>query len=287
MRSMTNCTTRRSRSFRIAIPPKIARLRKFGIYNVGWVGSRNDSDGLAVIRWWREKCIDWCHDYVDGGRFADQGYLDSFPGLSPRVRVIENIGANLAPWNVDNYAIDFRDGKVMVDAESPLIFFHFQGLKKGLRWFIFSSHRQYRAAFSATIRNHIYKPYVDELLTIERAVDPVLRISDAKPHRRSAVIDIRQYLESKVRATGIRRFSIAGYCDETGFSCVSRHGVLADATVTKVGQRCCLLSGIIDANMTNCARRSSAPSTGYSSPGSSFSGRKGSRSNATWRPISA
>ncbi len=87
MRSMTNCTTRRSRSFRIAIAPKIARLRKFGIYNVGWVGSRNDSDGLAVIRWWREKCIEWCHDYVDGDRFADQGYLDSFPGLSPRVRV--------------------------------------------------------------------------------------------------------------------------------------------------------------------------------------------------------
>jgi hypothetical protein len=197
--------------------PKIARLRKFGIYNVGWVGARNDSDGLAVIRWWREKCIDWCHDYVDGGRFADQGYLDSFPDLSPRVRVIENIGANLAPWNVDNYAIDFRDGKVMVDAESPLIFFHFQGLKKGLRWFIFSSHRRYRAAFSATIRNHIYKPYVDELLRIERVVDPVLQISDATPHRRSAVIDIRQYLESKVRAAGMRVFQLLDIATRRAF----------------------------------------------------------------------
>ena len=31
-------------------PPKLARLRKFGTYNVGWVGARNDSDGAAVIQ---------------------------------------------------------------------------------------------------------------------------------------------------------------------------------------------------------------------------------------------
>jgi hypothetical protein len=189
-------------------PPRIERLRKFGTYNVGWVGLRNDPEGRAVIRWWRAKCIDWCHDYVDGDRFADQGYLDSFPRLSSRVKVIEHIGANLAPWNVGNYRIDFRDGKVMLDAKSPLIFFHFQGLKKGLGWFIFSSHRRYRAPFSAIIRNRIYKPYIDELLAVERAVDPVLQVSDAKPHHRSAVIDIGQYFVDRVRSAGVGFFRV-------------------------------------------------------------------------------
>jgi len=187
---------------------KLAKLRKFGTYNVGWVGARNDSDGFAVIKWWREKCIEWCHDYVDGDRFADQGYLNSFAPLFSRVKVIKNIGANLAPWNIGNYRIDFSGNRVLVDAIHPLIFFHFQGLRKGLRVFIFNSHRAYRAPFSRTVRDHIYKPYVDELLAIEKTVDPILQISAAKPHRRSAMIDIGQYLKSKARNIGVRVFQL-------------------------------------------------------------------------------
>jgi hypothetical protein len=187
---------------------KLARLRKFGTYNVGWVGARNDPDGIAVIQWWREKCIEWCHDVVDGDRFADQGYLDSFPRLFSRVRIIENIGANLAPWNIGNYRVDFRGNQVLINAIHPLIFFHFQGLRKALRWFIFNSHRAYRAPFSGDVRNHIYKPYVDELLAIEQTVDPVLQLSATKPHRRSAVVDIGQYLKSKARNVGVRMFQL-------------------------------------------------------------------------------
>ena len=189
-------------------PARIARLQKFGTYNVGWVGARNDPDGVAVITWWREKCIEWCHDYVDGGRFADQGYLDAFPGLSSRVKVIENVGANLAPWNVGNYQIDFRDSSVMIDATNPLIFFHFQGVKKGLGWFIFNSHHQYRAPFSGAMREGIYKPYVDELLAIERAIDPVLQVSLTAPHRRSTTVNISQYFKSQLRNLRNRAFQL-------------------------------------------------------------------------------
>jgi hypothetical protein len=187
---------------------KLARLRKFGTYNVGWVGARNDPDGMAIMQWWREKCIGWCHDYVDGDRFADQGYLDSFARLFPRVKIIENLGANLAPWNVGNYRIDFRSDQVLIDAVHPLIFFHFQGLRKGLRWFVFNSHRNYRAPFSRTVRDHIYKPYVDELLAIEKSVDAVLRVSQTRPHARSSVVDVGQYLKSKARNAKLRAFQL-------------------------------------------------------------------------------
>ncbi len=189
-------------------PPKLARLRKFGTYNVGWVGARNDADGLAVIKWWREKCIEWCHDYVDGDRFADQGYLDWFPRRFPRVKIIENIGANLAPWNIGNYRIDVRGSEVLIDAVHPLIFFHFQGLRKGLRWFIFNSHRSYRAPFSSVAREHIYRPYVDELLAIEKTVDPMMPLPAAKPHGRSGAVDVGQYLKSWVRNVGMRVFQL-------------------------------------------------------------------------------
>jgi hypothetical protein len=189
-------------------PAKIRRLRKFGTFNVGWVGIHVDPDGIGILNWWRERCIEWCHDYVDGGRFADQGYLDSFPNRCSRVKIIENVGANLAPWNIANYGIGFCDNRVMIDAIHPLIFFHFQGLKKDLGWFIFNSHRRFRAPFSADTRNRIYKPYIDELLAIETAIDPILQVSSAKPHRRSAVVDIKQYLISKVRNAGVRLYQL-------------------------------------------------------------------------------
>ena len=188
--------------------PKLKRLMKFGTYNVGWVGARNDAEGIAVIKWWRSKCIEWCHDYVDGDRFADQGYLDSFAGRSPRVAVIENPGANLAPWNIGNYRIELRAGKVTIDAAHPLIFFHFQGVKKGLRWFVFNSHRVFRAPFSASIRKGIYAPYVNELLAIERDVDPVLRVSGATPHRRAAAADTLQRLIGAIRTLRLRAFQL-------------------------------------------------------------------------------
>lgn len=187
---------------------RLAKLRKYGTYNVGWVGVRNEPDGVAVVRWWRDRCIEWCHDYVDGKRFADQGYLDSFSRLSPRVKAVDNIGANLAPWNIGNYRIEFHDGRVMIDSVQQLIFFHFQGLRKGLRWFIFSHHRRYHAPFSSDIRRHIYKPYIDELLAIEETVDAILPVSAAAPHRRSAVRDFRQFFDSKLRNIVVRIFQL-------------------------------------------------------------------------------
>ena len=108
------------------------------------------------------------------------------------------------------FALDRRDKGVAIRAQQdhPLIFFHFQGLRKGLRWFIFNSHRSYRAPFSRTVRDHIYKPYVDELLGIEKTVAPILQISAAKPHRRAAVVDIGQYLKSRARNIRVRVFQL-------------------------------------------------------------------------------
>jgi hypothetical protein len=183
---------------------RIAKMQKHGIYNVGWVGARNDAEGRRVMDWWRGKCIEWCHDYVDGERFADQGYLNAFPTLSPRVRVIENVGANLAPWNIGNHRIAQIDGRLMIDEKTPLIFFHFQGLKKDLGFFVFNSHRLYRAPFSTEVRQHIYKPYVDELLSIEKALAPPAESSAAKPKRLSAHLNIRQLAANRLRKAAIR-----------------------------------------------------------------------------------
>lgn len=185
----------------------IGRLQRFGTYNVGWVGARNTAPGADVIRWWRERCIEWCHDYVEGERFADQGYLDAFPKLFDGVRSIENVGANLGPWNIGNYRIGVRDGEVRLDDDWPLLFFHFQGVRKGLGGFFFSSHRVHHAPFSTVTRNNIYKPYVAELVAIDRAIKSLLPAS-AKPYRRSAIMDVRQFAEGLLRGARDRLYQL-------------------------------------------------------------------------------
>jgi len=124
------------------------------------------------------------------------------------VKAIENVGANLAPWNVGNYRVGLLGSAVVLDDKVPLIFFHFQGLRKGFRWFFFTSHRAFRAPLSAVTRNLVYKPYVQELLDIERAVDPMMPVSAAKPHRRSAISDFRQHVEGLLRQLRTRAFQL-------------------------------------------------------------------------------
>jgi hypothetical protein len=168
--------------------PNLKKRHVFGAYNVGWVGVRSDPDGISVIKWWRERCIEWCYDRVDGDRYADQGYLGSFARLSARVKVIQHVGANLAPWNIANHRIGFCEGQVIIDRQHPLIFFHFQGVRTGWRWFIFNSHRIFGAPFYEEIRDRIYRPYIDEMLGVEKRIGPLLEIERTQPQVRSHTV---------------------------------------------------------------------------------------------------
>jgi hypothetical protein len=99
-----------------------------GIYNVELVSFRRDDDGLEALRWWRDRCIEWCYYRVEDGKLGDQKYLDDWPERFRRVHVLEHVGGGLAPWNVDRYRLHDRDGDVFVD-DLPLVFYHFHSLQ--------------------------------------------------------------------------------------------------------------------------------------------------------------
>ncbi|WP_338791054.1 hypothetical protein [Bernardetia sp. MNP-M8] len=105
-------------------------LEVHGKYNVVFNTFKRDEEGLKVLDWWREKCIEWCYDKVDEekSRFADQRYLDYFSTLSDKVYICENKGVNLAGFNVDNSEITTKKGKFYVDG-NPLVFYHFHRLR--------------------------------------------------------------------------------------------------------------------------------------------------------------
>jgi hypothetical protein len=154
---------------------RLAHQERYGIYNVGWVSVRNCEEGRKALGWWRERCIEWCYDYVDeaGDRFADQRYLNRLPGMFPNVHVIAHLGANLAPWNFAERRLEWRDGSVRIDGAYDLLFFHFHGVKRTGGYY-FNKHRSFLAPFPRLMREHVYEPYVRVLAAAEAQAAPLL-----------------------------------------------------------------------------------------------------------------
>jgi len=101
----------------------------YGKYNVGWLIFRRDVDGLACLKWWQDRCIEWCYERLEDGKYADQLYLERWPELFNGFYAFDYHGANVGAWNVGDYQLSIRNNKVFVD-DDPLIFYHFHGFRK-------------------------------------------------------------------------------------------------------------------------------------------------------------
>ena len=168
---------------------------KFGRFNVGWASFRCDAAGREAATWWHHRCVEWCHDYVEGDRFADQKYLDHIFERFPKVIEITHPGANVAPWNIGRHAITKTPGGVLlVDREWPLIFFHFQGLKEIEPGFYLANHLPYLAPFSRSLRLDLYQPYVNLLSQIRREIGGVPSNAPRLARRGSAKVSFKNRL---------------------------------------------------------------------------------------------
>lgn len=154
-------------------PENLRDREKYGIYNVGFLTFRNDSFGRECLHWWRERCLEWCYDRVEKGRFADQKYLDRWPVRFQQVVPLQHKGAGLAPWNVENYSLVLRNGQVLVDSQ-PLVFFHFHNFRQLGRWVYDPGLARYGAQASALLKRHIYQPYIRGLRATARSVSGVV-----------------------------------------------------------------------------------------------------------------
>jgi hypothetical protein len=183
------------------IPHRFAKgledQRRFGLYNVGWVSVRRREDGIAVLSWWRERCIEWCYDRVEDDRFADQRYLDRVPTMFAGVHVIDHLGANLAPWNFADFRVEWSNGAVEIDGRYPLLFFHFYGVKRSGGYY-FNSHRLYHAPFTSLMKHRIYQPYTAALAKAELTVVPYLS-EQAEIIRKPVVTGFRDRIPNALR----------------------------------------------------------------------------------------
>ena len=120
------------------------------------------------MREWKSQCLDLCQSSNLGGNFADQGYWDE---LVPKygVHVVQHLGVNLAPWNVEQYefALDDatrsrvyvidRDSQGRISRIDPLLLYHFHEWKPG---------RRTNYPVPVSVGNWIYEPYESVLRSV-------------------------------------------------------------------------------------------------------------------------
>ncbi len=138
---------------------KYDQSKTSGIYCVQFMTFKNDKNGLEVLNWWRNACLEWCYARFEDGKFGDQKYLDDWTQRFKGIHVMKNIGAGVAPWNIQQYNVFNKDFK--------LVFYHFHGFKflKGNKVELGS----YEIRKSELEK--IYKPYIVHLLKIQRRLE--------------------------------------------------------------------------------------------------------------------
>ena len=94
-------------------------LNLSGRFCVQFMTFRRTPAADKVMLWWQERCLEWCFESHEGGKFGDQKYLDVWPELfADEVHILRQKEKTLAPWNVKYF--ENLHGRL-----DP-VFYHFQ-----------------------------------------------------------------------------------------------------------------------------------------------------------------
>src|SRR5665213_1424460 len=187
-------------------PPALRDSERYGIYNVGWITFRRDPNAFPCLEWWRERCLEWCHDREENGRFADQKYLDCWPSKLAGVKVLQHPGVNLAPWNLSGHKLEWGHGRVWADG-FPLLVFHFHGLKQLTRRIFDPQLIRYQVKLGAILKTRIYRQYLEHLITttdklnIKRTfagINPRITDNAAQPSKQTFLVSLEKRRQLKL-----------------------------------------------------------------------------------------
>ena len=114
--------------------------------------------GQPLLDYWRDKCMEWCYDRFEDGKFGDQKYIEDISLLfESKVLSLASDGRFLAPWNVDRFPLN------------QAILYHFHGLR------ILTTRSVVLAggySLPIPVRQYIYSAYVEDLVRIQRLYSP-------------------------------------------------------------------------------------------------------------------
>lgn len=157
--------------------PQYDKSKLSGKYCVQFMYFDNSVCGLEVLTWWRDRCLEWCYNRHEDGKFGDQKYLDDWMERFNCVHELRHLGGGLAPWNIQrfdyqvqnnhfsltlknnrdlNETFDYTEG----EGVEP-IFFHFHGVKLYQNGGAIYAPKMY--ILNKNTRQFLYEPYLRQL----------------------------------------------------------------------------------------------------------------------------
>ena len=140
-----------------------------GIYCVQFMFFKNNLIGNKILQDWRKKCINWCFNRFENGKFGDQKYLDKWPKKYNNIYVLKNLGGGVAPWNVQQYDL-LNNFKFQIKKNKKLkfdlVFYHFHNLK------FMNNNITYIGGYriDKEIKEKIYNPYLKKVINIHKII---------------------------------------------------------------------------------------------------------------------
>ena len=127
---LTPHQTKPETNLEAVVDNEICSLRH-GIFNLGFLGIRNDENGRAFTEWWAERVYHFCQESLEQHLFTDQKWVNFAPVFFDGVGILKSSRFNVATWNITTRDMtgSFPDG-FRVDG-APLGFYHFTGFDSG------------------------------------------------------------------------------------------------------------------------------------------------------------
>ena len=109
--------------------PDDLAILKSGVYNLGFLGLRNDGDAARLARWWAGRLLTGCRVDLPGHMFTDQRWMDLAPAFVPRTLILRHPGCNLAYWNLPHREVRGSAASGYTVDGQDLVFAHFSGIR--------------------------------------------------------------------------------------------------------------------------------------------------------------
>lgn len=175
--------------------PQYDKSKLSGKYCVQFMYFDNTPESLDVLTWWRDRCLEWCYNRHEDGKFGDQKYLDDWTTRFKCVHELKHLGGGLAPWNIQRFDFSLNqnkiEGKVVIskgleqiqnqntEPAFPLgmgssfeaVFFHYHGVKLYEQEKFILAPKMY--ALKPTVKALFYESY---LLKLKEAGQKVRQI---------------------------------------------------------------------------------------------------------------
>ena len=147
------------------LSPSDLTILKSGIYNLGFIGVKNTLNGLNLLNWWEQKCLEEGFNDPDDGIFVDQKWMNFTPAYFDKVLIYKEPDINVAYWNLHEREITKKNSTFYVN-QSQLIFFHFSGFKYNAPKTLSKYQNRHHLGISAEL-DELFNDYKNDLVKNE------------------------------------------------------------------------------------------------------------------------